>query len=121
MTPSSIAFVLTMMAALANDGVPVDVACEIAPASMACVPGGAASVGRDDGPANEKPKRSVEISTFYVDMQEIKVREYQECVEAKVCPPSPLKGVSPDEIARGLDYERALKYCAWRGKRLPTE
>ena len=48
-------------------------ACKDAPKGMACVVGGPATVGSDDGAANEKPKRQVQISTFYVDKAEATV------------------------------------------------
>src|SRR5688500_7338573 len=56
-----------------------------APKGMACIPGGPAIVGSDRGPVAEKPERTVEISTFYMDIHEITHGEYQACVDAGSC------------------------------------
>jgi formylglycine-generating enzyme required for sulfatase activity len=104
--------------------------CQPAPKGMACIPGGPAIVGNDDGPAAEKPRRTIEISTFYMDIDEVTHAQYQACVDARACPPlnipdynknimKPFMG--PDQPAVPIDYERAQKFCTWAGKRLPTE
>jgi formylglycine-generating enzyme required for sulfatase activity len=104
--------------------------CETPPDGMACVPGGPAIVGSDDGPMNERPKRTIELSTFYMDQHEITHAQYQRCVEAGACPKLMLGPynqnimkpfVGPDQPAVPVDYERAVKVCTFYGKRLPTE
>jgi hypothetical protein len=100
----------------------VTTACTPAPKGMACVASGAASVGSDDGAPNEKPKRSIQLSTFYVDQHEVTNADFKACVDAGVCPA--LKGAKlgdSDKPVIGIDYDRAWKVCAFEGKRLPTE
>ena len=93
--------------------------CATAPKGMVCIPGGPAVVGSDDVP-NEKPKRTVQISTFYVDLKEATNADYKACVDAGVCPKAKTLG-APEAPALPLDFEQAEKYCTWTGKRLPSE
>src|SRR5689334_18936412 len=125
----SVAALLVMLAA--DDPAPAPyAACATPPKGMACVPGGPAIVGSDTGPKNERPQRTVEISTFYLDLHEVTHGEYQACVDAGVCAklsiPDYNKNImkpfmGADQPAVPVDYARALKYCTWAGKRLPTE
>jgi sulfatase modifying factor 1 len=105
-----------------------EVPCQTAPPGMACIPGGPAILGSDDGPANEHPKRKVEISTFYIDTHEVTQAQYEACVEAEFC--EPLPRIIPtlqkafrkaEQPAVSVDWFRADKYCRFVGKRLPTE
>lgn len=102
--------------------------CEAPPEGMVCVPGGPAIVGSDDGPRMERPQRTVEISTFYLDSHEVTIEAYQRCVEAKAC--KPLRNqqqrimapfVEKKRPAVPVDWFRAHDYCAFAGKRLPSE
>ncbi len=93
--------------------------CATAPPGMTCVAGGAVTVGSDDAP-NEKPQRSVQLSTFYVDTHEATNAEYAACAKVGACPKRNRTGAAGD-AATGLDYHRALRFCTWAGKRLPTE
>jgi formylglycine-generating enzyme required for sulfatase activity len=102
--------------------------CVTPPAGMACVPGGRAIVGDDAGPPEDRPRRELEISTFYIEQHEITISEYDACHAAGGCPRR-INGhqnimkpfVGPNQPVVPMDWERAAKYCAWAGKRLPTE
>lgn len=102
--------------------------CVPAPADMSCVPGGFAIVGSDDGPPEERPRREVEISTFYVDRHEITIAQYDRCHAEGACPKRRngeqrimATFVAGDQPMVPLDWDRALRFCAWAGKRLPSE
>lgn len=103
--------------------------CHTPPDGMACVPGGEAIVGSDDAdrPSNEHPARKLEISTFYLDQNEVTNASYGLCAKAKRCAPLPPKAgimepfMGPDQPAMPIDWENARAYCAFVGKRLPTE
>jgi formylglycine-generating enzyme required for sulfatase activity len=100
------------------------VKCEDPPVGMACVPGGPAVIGSDDHHANEKPRHTVEISTFYIDRFEVSNRQYEQCEQAGACPGRILPDRSflgPDQPAVPLTWHVAHTYCLWAGKRLPTE
>lgn len=102
--------------------------CVVPPEGMACVPGGPAIVGDDDGPPEDRPRRELEISTFYIERHEITIAEYDACHAAGGCPRringeqnimKPYVGANQPVVP--MDWERASRYCAWAGKRLPTE
>ncbi len=97
-------------------------------AGMSCVPGGFAIVGDDQGPPEDRPQRELELSTFYIDQLEITNADYDACHKAGACPRR-INGeqtimqpfVGPTQPVVPLDWQRAVRYCAWAGKRLPTE
>lgn len=102
--------------------------CVEPPAGMSCVAGGFVIVGSDEGQPEERPQRELEISTFYIDQKEITIAQYDRCHAAGACPRrrngeqkimQPFVG--PQQPMVPLDWERAVRYCAWAGKRLPTE
>ncbi|MFV8750386.1 SUMF1/EgtB/PvdO family nonheme iron enzyme [Nannocystaceae bacterium ST9] len=102
--------------------------CVTPPAGMACVPGGFAIVGSDDEAPEEKPRRELELSTFYIDHHEITNADYDACHAAGACPRR-INGqqnimqpfVGPTQPVVPMDWQRAVRYCAWAGKRLPSE
>ncbi len=102
--------------------------CVEAPEGMACVPGGPAIVGYDDGLPEEAPARELVLSTYYIDTYEVTNSQYDACHEAGACKvrinrtQNIMKPfVGEDQPAMPMDWHRARSYCAWAGKRLPTE
>src|SRR5690606_12642587 len=102
--------------------------CLPPPDDMSCVPGGPAIVGRDDGPPEERPERELLLSTFYIDRHEVTIEQYDACRADRACRVR-INGhqnimkpfVGPTQPAMPMDHARAAAYCAWAGKRLPTE
>ena len=86
---------------------------------MSCIAGGPARVSGNDLDDNQGPEREVWISTFYLDQKETTNTQYAACVDAGVC--TPTRAGDPDAAASGLSFVSAFTYCAWAGKRLPTE
>lgn len=124
---------LAAIAGVARTAIRVGLAMEHAPCveppeGMVCVPGGRVIVGDDEGPPEDRPRRELVLSTFYVDAKEITIAQYDACHAAGVCPRR-INGtqtimapfVGADQPAMPLDWERAARFCAWAGKRLPTE
>lgn len=102
--------------------------CVTPPEGMVCVPGGPAIVGYDDGLPEEAPEREIVLSTFYMDRYEVTNAQYDECHAAGACririnrhEPIMKPFVGEDQPAMPMDWHRARAYCAWKGKRLPTE
>ena len=100
---------------------------------MAFVPAGwfmmgcneAADQGCDE---DERPYHRVWLDSFYVDVSEVTVAMYRDCVEAGACtPPAPGAACNWGEEGREAhpanctDWFQAGAYCAWAGKQLPTE
>jgi len=106
---------------------------------MVFIPGGEFLRGRshklpDDGlkwwPVllmDDQPARRIRIDPFYLDTHEVTVGDYAEFVRAgKRRPPyNWAKGLPPQGGEKmpvtGVSWDDASAYCAWRGKRLPTE
>lgn len=102
--------------------------CVPSPKDMVCIPGGPAIVGYDDGLPEEKPRRELVLSTYYVDRYEVTNGQYDACHEAGACKirinrtQNIMKPfVAEDQPAMPMDWHRARSYCAWAGKRLPSE
>jgi formylglycine-generating enzyme required for sulfatase activity len=95
---------------------------------MVQVPGGRVTIGRDHGPLEEAPAHVVEIASFGIDVTEVTVSAYAVCVKRGACT-APVKGEfctwegkdTADHPINCVDWGQAKAYCAWAGKRLPTE
>ena len=67
------------------------------------------------------------ISAFERDVHEVTNDEYKQCVDEGACTPPPSGGdgwrdpAYRDFPAGCVDWNQAEDYCAWDGKRLPTE
>lgn len=92
------------------------------------VPAGAFEMGCADGDAlcneDEKPKRSVTLAAFSIDVHEVTRAQYLACVEAgncgePTCEFDPCQ--KPDHPVVCVTRQQAIDYCNWAGKRLPTE
>jgi formylglycine-generating enzyme required for sulfatase activity len=112
-------------------GKPADVMVEI--------PGGIFDMGSEDGDANanEKPIHKVTVRSFRLDRTEVTVASYATCVAAGKCSEPeayadqrgdfhaccnwrhPDKRL--DHPVNCVDFGQASAYCAWQGKRLPSE
>lgn len=98
------------------------------------IPTGSFFMGGEDPDAqvDEKPSHSIKISGFWMDKMEITNAMYELCVKAGACtPPRENKSASRTQYYGHADFanfpviyvthEDAVNYCAWAGRRLPTE
>ena len=95
---------------------------------MVTVPGGTFQMGSTDGDEDEKPVTAVTVAPFQLDLTEVTVAAYAKCVAAGTCT-APDTGMYCNWKKAGneahpvncLDWKQAGDYCAFAGKRLPTE
>ncbi len=72
------------------------------------------------------PPRRLYLSAFEIDVLEVTQQAYATCVGANACAElsGELKNTSPQltpQMPALVRFEQAQQYCAWQGKRLPTE
>ncbi len=114
--------------------------------SMVTVPGGSFFMGCNQSvdsecDDDEKPGKTVEVAAFKIDKTEVTVAQYARCVDAGRCSSAGLtmpfyNGKEQPEFAEFcnwqrpgreehpincVDWNQAVAYCEWAGKRLPTE
>jgi formylglycine-generating enzyme required for sulfatase activity len=74
--------------------------------------------------AEERPQHEVELSAYYIDRTEVTQSAYRECVRAGKCV-APSRGFTPEQTPEfpvvDVSWQQAADYCAFAGKRLPTE
>ena len=74
---------------------------------------------------NERPQRTVFVDAFYIDRTEVTNRQYKQFLAETGYEPKHyldyLPYNAPDLPAAVLEWEDALAYAEWAGKRLPTE
>jgi formylglycine-generating enzyme required for sulfatase activity len=100
-------FRLVWLALLVNDG-------------MVTIPAGQFTMGGSDE-EDERPAHQVYVSEFSIDRDEVTRRGYQSCVAAGVCARANDGGDEGDVPVTGVSWHDASIYCAFLGKRLPTE
>jgi serine/threonine-protein kinase len=92
---------------------------------MVAVPGGPFMMGCNaaaDSSCNpdENPYRRVGVAAFSIDKTEVTQAAYVACAAAGACPA--LGGLPADQVpVHDVTWTAASAYCAWAGKRLPTE
>jgi len=109
---------------VAPDGTQALPCVEPPPPGLACVPGGPFIRGSDDGPANTRPRATVWLQTYYMDLNEVTFAEYKECQKAGKCGKAgPLYNdfSRPRQPMVGMSWYDADTYCKVQGKQLPTE
>lgn len=96
------------------------------------VPAGEFQMGSNDREEDEKPMHGVYLDAFWIDRTEVTNAMFARCVEAGACRP-PVSNISSrrqsyfdnpefaDFPVIFVTWGQANDYCAWAGRRLPTE
>jgi formylglycine-generating enzyme required for sulfatase activity len=111
----------------AKPGTVSDQPAPTATGSMVRISAATVPLGSNDRLPGDRLSHTETVSSFEIDVNEVTVAEYDNCVRAGHC-----REVTSDRACnRGkpglerhpincLDLEEATAYCAWAGKRLPT-
>jgi formylglycine-generating enzyme required for sulfatase activity len=98
------------------------------PGELVAIPAGEFSMGcnaevDDQCEDDENPMHVVMISAFEIERTEVTQARYTACVAEGACaPPSCVWDCGKADMAAScVNFEQALDYCAWAGRRLPTE
>ena len=76
---------------------------------------------------DDRPVRTIILGAFAIDVHEVTSREYAEMVAAGAAkapfywPNGKPPAEKEDDPVANVTWAEAAAYCAWRGKRLPTE
>ena len=97
-------------------------------AEMVLIPAGDFQMGSGAGTtynSRTTPAHTVYVDTFYIDKYEVTVGQYNEFVRATGHPPLPdsVSKYSPTDQhpVVSVNWDDAMAYAEWAGKRLPTE
>jgi len=101
---------------------------------MLLVPAGTFTMGIDQGGEDdEHPAHAVTLAGFWLDRTPVTNEAYERCVAAKACRTSDRTVASRHDAGRdedflqpkhpviGVSWDDAHAFCAWAGKRLPSE
>jgi formylglycine-generating enzyme required for sulfatase activity len=109
-------------------GMPSNCKSNGATAEMVSVPAGEFLMGCNGSvdtqcEDKEKPGRTITLKAFQIDKTEVTQDQYLACVEAGQCsPPScPWECSNANFPASCVKWNDAKAFCAWAGKRLPSE
>ncbi len=107
--------------------------CETEPLGFLCVPHRCRDGKQDKSDAcisnafmHETPARTVTLGAFELDRTEVTVASYRRCVTAGGCTPAGFPAgdarFDRDDLpVTHVTHHDAVRYCAFRGARLPTE
>lgn len=97
------------------------------PGPMVLIPAGEFLMGSDDRLPDEGPKHKVNLSAYWIDVYEVTNEQYKAFIDAtgrrspahftnRTYPPG-----KADHPVTEVTWHDADAYCAWAGKRLPTD
>jgi formylglycine-generating enzyme required for sulfatase activity len=98
---------------------------------MVLVPEGPFLMGSPpvEGDQDEMPQRGVFVKAYWIDLYEVTFAQYSAFARATRSPQpvipvfqdDPAKLTAPEQPVVAVSWTHAKNYCAWLGKRLPTE
>lgn len=97
------------------------------PSPMVLVPAGEFIMGTDARLPDEGPQHKVKLAAFYIDKYEVTNLQYEQFIQAtQRRSPIHFKNRTypegkADHPVINVSWEDAHDYCAWAGKRLPTD
>lgn len=116
-------FIAIAAAGASEEGLPRRIRCEKDGSEMALVPAGLFVQGMDGADEDAAPSHPVELSSFYIDVYEVTLGQYQKYWDVtRPLPRRPANHGGADDLpAVGITWKDATGYLEWVGKELPTE
>ena len=98
------------------------------PGDMVGVPAGPFLRGASNGYEDSQPAKTIHLDAFAIDKHEVTMVQYEACMDAGACT-MPRTGRDynwgvadrKNHPINGITWYQAEAFCAWKGKRLPTE
>jgi formylglycine-generating enzyme required for sulfatase activity len=81
----------------------------------------AATYVRGIGAIRAKDRFEIQVDAFLIDQDEVTEAAYAACVAAKKCRKPAVTSKESNYPVRGVSWNDAVAYCAFVGRRLPTE
>jgi eukaryotic-like serine/threonine-protein kinase len=94
--------------------------------TLVYVPAGEFLMGSTDADtetaSDEKPQHAVTLEAFWIDRTEVTADQYRACVTSGKCGEPRCAGAGKgNHPVVCVSWQDAANYCAWAGRRLPTE
>ncbi|MEO8356990.1 MAG: SUMF1/EgtB/PvdO family nonheme iron enzyme [Chloroflexota bacterium] len=88
---------------------------------MVIVDAGMYEIGRDPADDYHTAPQSISLDEFWIDQYQTTNAEYELFMTEKGAPPPVVWPGEPKHPVRGVTWDQASAYCAWKTKRLPNE
>lgn len=109
-----------------EEGLPLRIRCDKTSSILALVSGGVARVGTESGPSECQPEISVHVDTFYMEVFEVTIEQFEAYQKDQKEKKKPIPTTSnpsdpPRHPVLGVPWGVAQVYARWAGMDLPTE
>jgi serine/threonine protein kinase len=89
--------------------------------NMAEIPAGSYIIGREPADDFHIAAQTIQLEAFWLDQFQVTNAQYQQFMDTTGAPAPLIYPASERSPVRGVTWEQADAYCAWKNKRLPTE
>ena len=87
---------------------------------MVNIDSGTYEIGKTPADDYHTAPQTISLDAFLIDQYQVTNKQYQEFVNATGAP-APLFSGDENHPVRGVSWDQAVAYCAWKNKRLPNE
>jgi formylglycine-generating enzyme required for sulfatase activity len=88
---------------------------------MVKVDAGTYEIGRDPADEYHSASQSISLNDFWIDQYQTTNAEYEQYLTETGAPQPGVWPAEANHPVRGVAWDQAVAYCAWKNKRLPNE